>query len=129
MVDILKNSDYKINVATGATGTVPTEPSEVDVSIAKSTLIKQEDTAKKTDELIASKEYYLRIREKSYRTFALAKKTKKVSTSKVSKAKSSQPKSRSWYILGLVVVLVMAYLAVDAKIVDIGITLPFSVFN
>lgn len=101
---------------------------------------KEEAERKKTAELIATKKFFLPIREKRSKPLLtlsfLPKKNKKVKkkVAKVSKVadtprKKKSSSSQTILVVVLVVVLIGAVLAIDAGIIDIGVKLPFDLIK
>jgi len=126
----------KIAVASSSVAK-PAEPIAVTKSFTTSepALNQEDEERKKIAELIASKKYFLGIKEKrSSQLFALgvsskkSKKSKKKTTKKSEKKPSS--KRKKLVQVSIFVLLIIGLLvAVDAQLINIGFDLPFDLIK
>jgi hypothetical protein len=135
MVDILKNSDYKTQATQKLNeneqdkrDTNNNEPAE-----AQAIVNKKEDIAKRTQELIDSKEFNIHIKEKSYHSFTTIKPKKTLKVKTVLQKKTQKPKVpkkvKALQVGFIGMLWVGVFVAIDTNLIDIGWKPPFSLFN
>jgi cobalamin biosynthesis Mg chelatase CobN len=115
---------------TTASGQAPAKTDLKDEALSR-----EEAERKKVAEMIASKKYFLPIKEKRTNpalTFTLLpkKSKKKSATKKTESTKKPKAKNKQTLLLGiLALVLVGALVAIDAGVIDVGIKLPFDLIK
>lgn len=143
-VTIMPLSASKAPVAETQKPQLSTEPSPRD-SAQKTSEVNERpaaNAAATVEELVASKKYFLEIKEKRYRRSSLRQpksstlkhnepqpQMSSVKRSAKANHKTSAVKTAFIAVLLCVVLVVVAYTAVDLKLVDVGWQPPFSIFN